>query len=84
MSFLLAATRVDTKVVRALFVAVNFWTAVLLLVAASAKLSSKPERASVTSAVAGGMMLMLFSTLVKGSSVAPARWWLIPRPYTAK
>ena len=82
VSFLLAAVRVETKVVRARFAAVKCWTVVLLLVAASAKLSSKPTRASITSAVAGGMMLL--AALVNGSSVAPARWWLMPQVYAAK
>ena len=82
MSFLLAAMRVETAVVRARFAAVKCWTAVLSLVAASAKLSSKPVRASITSAVAGGMMLL--AALVNGSPVAPACWRLMPQVYAAK
>ena len=74
--------RVETEVVRARLAAVKCWTAVLLLVAASAKVSSKPAKASIRSAVAGGMMLL--AALVNGSSVAPARWWLMPQVYAAK
>ncbi len=82
VSFLLAATRVDTEVVRARFATVKCWMAVLLLVAASAKLSNKPARASITSAMAGGMLLL--AALVNSSSVAPARWRLMPWAYAAK
>ena len=75
------ATRVETEVVRARFATVKCWTAVLLLVAASAKLSSEPARASIMSAVAGGMMLL--AALVNGSSVAPTRWGSMPGAYAA-
>jgi hypothetical protein len=54
----------------------------LLFVAASAKLSREPGRASMTSGGAAGMML--FAALVNDSSVALARWWFMPRAYAAK
>ena len=82
VSFLFAIVRVDTVVVSARLATVNCWRAVLLLVAASAKLSREPTRASMTSVVAAGMMLL--AALVNGSSVAPARWQLMPRAYAAK
>jgi hypothetical protein len=70
MSFLLATVSVATVVVSSRFAVVNCWRAVLLLVAASARLSREPARASITSVVAAGMMLL--AALVNGSSVAPA------------
>ncbi len=55
---MLAIVSVETVVVSARFAAVNCWRAVLSLVAASAKLSREPARASITSVGAAGMMLL--------------------------
>jgi hypothetical protein len=57
--------------VRARFATVKCWTAVLSLVAASAKLFRELTRASIMSAVAEGMIL--FAALANGSSVALLR-----------
>ncbi len=73
---MLATVSVATVVVSTRFAAVNCWRAVLLLVAASARLLREPARASITSVVAAGMMML--AALVNGSSVAPARWRLMP------
>ncbi len=76
VSFLLATVSVATVVVSARFAAINCWRAVLLLVAASARLLREPARASITSVVATGMMLL--AALVNGSFIAPACWRLMP------
>jgi len=82
VSFLLAIVSIDTVVVSARFAAVNCWRVVLLLVAASAKLSREPARASMTSVGAAGMVLL--AALVNDSSVAPARWRLPSRPVSTQ
>ena len=81
VNFLFAIIRVDPVVINARLAAVNCWRTVLLLVAACTKLSREPTRASMTSVVAAGMMLL--AALVNGSSVAPARCQLMPLAYTA-
>jgi hypothetical protein len=48
MSFLLATIRVATDVVNKRFADVSCWSVVLLLVAASTKLSKNPARASIS------------------------------------
>ncbi len=55
VSFLLAAISVATNFVSKRFVNVSCWTVVLLVVAASAKLSKDPTRASITTCAAGSM-----------------------------
>ena len=82
MSFLLAAVRVATDVAKERFADVSCWTVVLLLVAASAKLSKDPARGSITSYAAESITRL--TAWLNGLSVAPMRWGLSPLAYPAR
>ncbi len=79
---MLAAMSVANDVVSARFVDVGCWTVVLLLVAVSAKLSSDPARASITSCAAVGVTRL--AAWLNGLSIAPPHWRLTPLAYAAR
>jgi hypothetical protein len=72
VSFLSAAVSVATNVMSERFTNVSCWTVVLSLVAASAKLSSDPARASITSCAVTSITRL--AAQLNGLSMAPARW----------